>query len=71
MRHNADIGKMQVEMVQIWFLLSGRGMKQPMINSVQQILTECLREEQTYHSKEKEEEGSVPDIKELRSKWMK
>lgn len=71
MRHNADIGKMQVEMVQIWFLLSGRGMKQPMINSVQQILTECLCEEQTYHSKEKEEEGRVPDIKELCPKWMK
>lgn len=71
MCHNADIGKMQVETVQMWSLLSGRGMKQPMINSVQQILTECLRAEHIYHSKEKEEEGRVPDVKELRPKWMK
>lgn len=48
------MGKIEVGMVKMWSLLSGREMKQPVINSVQQILTECLHaEHDIYHSKEK------------------
>lgn len=72
MRHSADRDKMEVEMIKVWSLLSGRETKQPVINSVQQLLTECLRaEHDIYHSKEKEEEDRVPDMKELSHKWMK